>query len=688
MRRTSRWRAALWVTLPLLVIPGVAGRMAYAEAIEEIGAVAPVEQVIEPVEAVPEEDAPTEEQVPDVALDTQATGTIASGTCGTCAWDIDASGLLTVHAGTLDSCLFEDEDADWEEDTEELWPESYAFPWTVSEYVHQITAARFVGNVRAKKNLSGLFRECDQMTSVDLTGLDTFGVKYMDGMFMFCEALESVDFSGLDTSLVVNMAGMFEDCYALASLDLSEFDTANVAIMESMFSGCSSLTELDLSGFDTSGVTDMTRMFEDCGHLSRLDISGFDNSQVDDSQYMFDYCYDLWEFSVGSLYDTSKEDAVPGSNNGCGMWWSTSDQSWHEPEDIASDRSFVSDTYSGSAPISAVKFSVAAQTYVGHALTPVPEGTCGGQDLSEGCDFLVKSYQNNVNAGTAKVTVVGDGDYEGSKTLTFSIQRRPLSQTNVCFQKQYEQMARGMMPTAEKWQYTGKAIKPAVYVTCGYGDATLGTDYTASYQNNVNAGTATVTLTGKGNFSGTRTETFTITRAPISKATVGSVASRTYTGKAIKPAPTVKRGTTTLKKDTHYTLSYANNTKVGTATITITGKGNYTGTKKVTFKVVKAANPMVCKAVARTASFSTLKSKAVTVARPITLTTKQQGTLSYAKVASGSSSYLTVNKSTGKVTVKKGTKKGTYTIKIKVTATGNANYKAKAATVTCKVTVK
>ena len=68
--------------------------------------------------------------------------------------------------------------------------------------------------------------------------------------------------------------------------------------------------------------------------------------------------------------------------------------------------------------------------------------------------------------------------------------------------------------------------------------------------------------------------------------------------------------------------------------------------------------------------------------------TKAQGKVTYAKVASGSSKYLTVNKTTGKVFVAKGTPKGTYKIKVKVTAAGNANYKALSKTVTVKVTVK
>ena len=93
--------------------------------------------------------------------------------------------------------------------------------------------------------------------------------------------------------------------------------------------------------------------------------------------------------------------------------------------------------------------------------------------------------------------------------------------------------------------------------------------------------------------------------------------------------------------------------------------------------MVKAAN--------KTASLKTLKTKAVVVARPLTIT-KAQGKLTYAKVSG--SACLTISKTTGKVTVKKGTKKGTYSIKIKTTAAGNANYKAGAKTVTAKVVVK
>ena len=74
-------------------------------------------------------------------------------------------------------------------------------------------------------------------------------------------------------------------------------------------------------------------------------------------------------------------------------------------------------------------------------------------------------------------------------------------------------------------------------------------------------------------------------RISITKCTFSTISSRTYTGKEIKPTPTVKYKGTRLTKGTHYTLKYSANKKVGTATVTVTGKGKYTGTKKLTFKI-------------------------------------------------------------------------------------------------------
>ena len=76
-----------------------------------------------------------------------------------------------------------------------------------------------------------------------------------------------------------------------------------------------------------------------------------------------------------------------------------------------------------------------------------------------------------------------------------------------------------------------------------------------------------------------------LTRTSIAKATVSGLSNKTYTGNAIKQTPVVKLGSKTLKSGTDYTLSYKSNKAVGTATVTITGKGAYTGTAKATFKI-------------------------------------------------------------------------------------------------------
>lgn len=170
----------------------------------------------------------------------------------------------------------------------------------------------------------------------------------------------------------------------------------------------------------------------------------------------------------------------------------------------------------------------------------------------------------------------------------------------------------------------------------------------------------------------------------IGKAKVSAVPDKTYTGKAITPTVKVTYNGKILSKNKDYTLSYKNNKEVGTAAITITGKGSYTGAKTVHFKIVKAANTMTVKATAKTVKYSQLKKAKQTVSA---ITVKKAiGKVSYKKTSG--KSFFTVNTKTGKITIKKGTQKGTYTIKVKVTAAGNSNYKSASKTVTVKIKVK
>lgn len=214
-------------------------------------------------------------------------------------------------------------------------------------------------------------------------------------------------------------------------------------------------------------------------------------------------------------------------------------------------------------------YKIASQYYTGSQIKPVPKIKNGTTTLKNRTDFTL-TYQNNVNKGTAKVYIKGKGNYSGSCSLTFSITARPVSTLKI---------------TVPSVTYNGKAQKPAV--TVKYNNYTFknGTDYTLSYKNNTKIGTATVTVTGKGKLSGTRSVTFKINAKPIKNAVITYNNSLTYNGSTLSPAVTVKYGNATLKKNTDYTVAYSNNVNAGTGTITITGKGIYGGSVKKAFTI-------------------------------------------------------------------------------------------------------
>ena len=402
--------------------------------------------------------------------------------------------------------------------------------------------------------------------------------------------------------------------------------------------------------------------------------------------------------------------------------------------------------------------SISDQTYTGSEIKPTTSVTVPIPSGSKSTPTYTTTYSNNTNAGTATITLTGTGNYTGTKSTTFKIvtaenpvkvtandltyntQAQSLvttkdAQGTICYSldsvitskcststavptainagtytvyyyingnsnykeksgsvivtiKKYDLSTNGIIGTINDQTYTGSEIKPTPLVTASMsnaGVATLvnNTDYTYSYSNNINAGTtsnpyATVNVTGKGNYTGTKSKTFKIIKATnptvitandltynaaeqtlvtsskdqgyicyslsavptscsassalakgtnagtytvyylisgnsnynsksgsvkvsikqydISKtATIGIINDQVYTGNAIKPTPSVTvpiptGKTTTLVNNTDFTYSYSNNTNIGTANITITGQGNYTGTKSTTFKISQKAS--------------------------------------------------------------------------------------------------
>ncbi len=256
----------------------------------------------------------------------------------------------------------------------------------------------------------------------------------------------------------------------------------------------------------------------------------------------------------------------------------TPDELAQDTEGLTNAQSEKGDVETPEIPIDEEKTSLADatisvddQTYTGKALEPEVKVTLGDVSLVAGTDYRV-SFENSTNVGTATVTVEGMGTYSGSVKGMFQIKAASIKAATVSVAR-------------SSYTYTSKAIRATPQVVLGGVTLKANTDYTVSYKDNVNVGTATVTIKGKGNYTGTTTAIFRITAARISKATAKAIAKQAYTGKSVKPSVSLTFGGKRLT-NADYTLTYANNVKVGTATVTVRGKRNFTGTKKLTFKVV------------------------------------------------------------------------------------------------------
>ena len=199
-----------------------------------------------------------------------------------------------------------------------------------------------------------------------------------------------------------------------------------------------------------------------------------------------------------------------------------------------------------------VTLSTSIYAYDGKAKKPGVTVKLNGKTLKNGTDYTV-SYSNNTKVGTAKVTIKGKGNYTGSVSKTYSIKNNFKKAT-----------VSGISTKA----FTGKNITQSI--TVKYNGKTLkkGTDYTVSYSNNKNIGTATVKITGKGSFTGTITKTFKINPAKqeIQKLTAKSKAF--FVDWAQKGSAT------------GYEIQYATNSKFTSAKkVTITN--NKTDTKTI-----------------------------------------------------------------------------------------------------------
>ncbi|MDO4460034.1 MAG: hypothetical protein Q4C42_08180 [Clostridia bacterium] len=196
-----------------------------------------------------------------------------------------------------------------------------------------------------------------------------------------------------------------------------------------------------------------------------------------------------------------------------------------------------------------------------------------------------KNLELNLSSGTYYIQILGDLSGKTHAYGRYDLSVNRMSDIGSC------------TVTVASTTYTGSAVKPSVAVKDGTTLLKNDTDYTLTFENNVNAGSeAKVTITGKGKYYGTKTVKFTIRKKSIASFTATlSTNAYVYNGEAKKPGVIVKDASG--KTFYAYDKIYKNNINAGTASVVITGTGNYTGTITKTFTIsrIRIAVPAVTK---------------------------------------------------------------------------------------------
>lgn len=161
----------------------------------------------------------------------------------------------------------------------------------LTKYIGQSKEISLVGKINGKQVVLKALNEQvipRDITRVVINASDDERVLLEDTSlsqaFKDCQQLETVDLRGLDTANVTDFSSMFENCEKLKKVDLAKWHTEKVTTMRQMFKNCENLTEVDLENFNTSVVDDMQEMFYGCEQLHVIDLSSFttkEDTQID-----------------------------------------------------------------------------------------------------------------------------------------------------------------------------------------------------------------------------------------------------------------------------------------------------------------------------------------------------------------------------------------------------------------------
>ena len=336
---------------------------------------------------------------------------------------------------------------------------------------------------------SNAFSNCDSLESIVIP--DKVTVIYHNA-FSDCDKLLSVT---LSKALKQIGESAFNNCDSLTAIKIPD---SVETIGERAFYGCEKLADVNMG----NGVSKLySEAFRLCPALTKIVLS---NNLTSIPEYAFADCTKLTDVTIypGVTEIATNAFSYPAKTTMRGLKGSYA-------ETYANDRGMTFETITSvDASMLTVKFkndydgyeAAPSYTYTGKPFKPHVKVYLGSYELTAGTDYKIVSYKNNTKIGTATCTIQGLGTYTGTTTGSFTIAPIPLPGYSWYYSLEYS-----------NYDYTGKEIRPAV--TCE--GLTEGIDFTVSYKDNINAGTAQVIITGIGNYSGTYTLEFTINPVTI-----------------------------------------------------------------------------------------------------------------------------------------------------------------------------
>ena len=424
-------------------------------------------------------------------------------------------------------------------------------------------------------NVAWMFYGCEALKSMNLSGLDMSSVTDMSNMFASCKSLESINLQGINTSNATNMGWMFSGCESLKSIDLSGLDTSSTTNMTSMFNGCKSLNSIDISKLDTSNVTSMAAMFASCESLSRIDLSNLNASKVTDMTMMFYYCKALKDANLSNV-DASNVTNMASIFLGCKSLERINLTGIKTPKVTDVSAMFGNCGSLESVDISPLDTSNA--TTISSMFSDckrLKTINLAGIDTSHVANFAnaFKGCSSLATVDLAGVDTTSATDMDSMFAQCTKLQAIDISSFDMSKLGKDPNALSRMFDNCPSLERITVGDKCAVSFPEPGGSRATGNWINAA-SNEIYA-----PINVPANVAATYESQLDVTQFPF----FYNPDDVTYMG-----SPIEKKVTSTLKQGRDYTVAYANNTKVGTAAITIAGAGRYAGSMELPYDIVKA----------------------------------------------------------------------------------------------------